>query len=368
MFGGVKTCQQRYQQFATSLTQLQLDTSKVLGSGRYGLVMKGWLTTKSTSSPTRVSTAVAVKTISSADDATTTQLLLEMRLLAAMRHPNLVALVAVQEVQLPLLLVMELCEGGDLCRCLRLGLDHLREIGLRSSVSLEAAYLDFASQAAAGIAYLHSKLCVHRDIAARNLLVKRSLNMEGSGLELKLADLGLARIVLSEEDYYKVGQGVSLFPFFSDQIWYFYLTFSSIFAMSQSTREDDAVPLRWQCPVAVTTRSYTTKSDVYSFGVLLWEIYHHGSTPFAEVPISDVVRVVQSGGQLAWRCDPAAPADIINIMRCCTRLDPAQRPGMAGLVRTLRCEHSGEPMTGDEEAVGMAFGVEGAEPENESVL
>lgn len=207
MLGGVQACRERYRSFAVPLAGMKLDTSMVLGTGRFGLVMKGWLPSRSGGSSAEPTT-VAVKTINSTDDATVTQLLLEMRLLAAMRHPNLVALVAVQEVQLPLLLVMEFCEGGDLRHCLRSGFDHLRQVGLQST-TLESAYLDFACQAAAGVEYLHSKLCVHRDVAARNILVTRhAASTTASGLQLKLADLGLARIVLSEEEYYKVGRAL----------------------------------------------------------------------------------------------------------------------------------------------------------------
>lgn len=67
-----------------------------------------------------------------------------------------------------------------------------------------------ATQVAAGLQYLHSKLCIHRDVAARNvLLVPQSEAGDGeeagaSGFVLKLADLGLSRVMREEQDYYRV--------------------------------------------------------------------------------------------------------------------------------------------------------------------
>lgn len=334
------TCRQHFAARRISLAQLQLDASRAVGAGRFGLVMKGWLLAKGGHPALTASRAVAVKTIRSSDDVTLTQFLLEMRLLAAMRHPNLVSLLAVQEAELPLLLVMELCEGGDLRQCLRAGPSHLQAAGL-TCPTMSEAYLDFCCQAAAGLEYLHSKLCIHRDVAARNILLTSSSQPAGgSGLTLKLADLGLARMVLTEEDYYK------------------------------SSTDQDAVPLRWQCPLAVTTRTYTTKSDVYSFGVLMWEIYHQGATPFSEILTGDVLRCVQSGGQLAWRCEPPAPVRVIEVMRSCCKLNPAQRPAMAWVGAELGRIQGGTQSGFSMMAVNPAYSMESldVEAERESSL
>jgi serine/threonine protein kinase len=102
----------------------------------------------------------------------------------------------------------------------------------------------------------------------------------------------------------------------------------------QST-SDDAVPIRWQCPLAVETRVYTAKSDVYSFGVLLFEIYSGGSTPYASLVTGEVIKAVRAGERLAVpRAD--TPPDIIALMRQCTQLSPALRPSMATIHAKLR--------------------------------
>jgi serine/threonine protein kinase len=124
----------------------------------------------------------------------------EVRLHARLDHPHLVQLLAVQEARLPVMLALELCEHGALLELLRLrvgGADDLREAQRR----------DMAVQVAAGLRYLHSKLCIHRDVAARNVLVAGApagQTPTPCGYVLKLSDLGLARQLWTEADYYKV--------------------------------------------------------------------------------------------------------------------------------------------------------------------
>lgn len=97
--------------------------------------------------------------------------------------------------------------------------------------------------------------------------------------------------------------------------------------LSQS-RSDDAVPIRWQCPTAVTTRVYTAKSDVYSFGALLCG----GATPFAELAAGEVVRAVQAGARLS-RPSASTPEDIMMLIRACTALEA--RPNVASVCARL---------------------------------
>ena len=150
---------------------------------------------------------VAVKTVKATDQAALLQLLMEMRLLATIEHDNIVKLLAVQEGELPILMVMEYCQGGDLKSCLRAGAGLLRALGM--NVALAVAYLDMITQVACGLEYLHSKLCIHRDLAARNILVAKLGNgttvKTKCGLLMKLSDVGLTRILRTEDDYYKVG-------------------------------------------------------------------------------------------------------------------------------------------------------------------
>ena len=201
-----------YSQLAITLDHLDLDLDHVLGAGHYGLVTLGrfcgprrhpawsWLPTGDS--------RVAVKTVKSGDEATVMQFMMESRVLAAVSHAHIVRLLAVQEREAPMVLVMEYCSGGDLRSLLRRsGGEGQSDLGIDlSQLSSIACCLDMCQQVAGAVDYLHGFLCVHRDIAARNVLVARdTAGLSRCGLLLKLADVGLTRGLLETADYYKVG-------------------------------------------------------------------------------------------------------------------------------------------------------------------
>lgn len=226
LLGGQDACAAHYASLQVPPDAIVID-GEALGQGHFGAVARGHLHVSDRKGKTdtlRAHTSrnallpasetetclssgrpVAVKTVLDTDAASLEQLLLEARLLAAMNSPHVVRLLAVQETQLPLLLAMELCTLGDLREYLRKG------AAVALPCGLPAAQLDMARQTAAGVAYLHSRQCVHRDLAARNVLVTEATARGGGGpsccgVLLKLADLGLARVVQDQSDYYRVSK------------------------------------------------------------------------------------------------------------------------------------------------------------------
>lgn len=79
---------------------------------------------------------------------------------------------------------------------------------------------------------------------------------------------------------------------------------------------------------------YTAKSDVYGFGVLLYEIYSGGSTPFANLQTSEVIRMVQAGERLA-RPSVVMDESIFALMRACTALNVGGRPSTTTVLACL---------------------------------
>lgn len=319
-----------------------LVTDTVLGHGNFGVVALA----------TCQGQRVAVKTVLAADDTALVQLLVEARLLASMRHAHVVTLVGVQERFLPVQLVLEYCELGDLRTFLRDG--H----AARLACGLSVAKADMVCQVAAGVVFLHSRLCVHRDLAARNVLVTAR---GGAGMPcwvvLKLADLGMTRTLRTDIDYYKVcvvsGREERWESAWRGQRstkggngWY---TQPQTWPSTQST-SNDAVPIRWQCPVAVTARAYTAKSDVYSFGVLVWEIYSNGATPYSELAASEVVRALCAGHRLT-RPSTDTPEPVVALIRLCTVVEVSERPAMVEVMRRAELLRGGRNPT-REPAVG----------------
>ena len=95
-------------------------------------------------------------------------------------------------------------------------------------------------QVASGMAHLERKGLIHRDLAARNVLI-------GENLITKVADFGLARVIVDNE--YSAHQGARF-------------------------------PVKWTAPEAISFGKFTVKSDVWSFGILLMENFTYGQVPY----------------------------------------------------------------------------------------
>ena len=214
-------------------------TSSMLGSGQFGYVWRGTLSRRRMQGRTvalkvmKVSLAAAAAAAASSEaqaagasderralqERSLVQILLEARVHASLRHENLVELLGVQDKVQPVMLALELCEGGDLRQ-------HLRQRVAGGESSLNSIQrCDMAQQVARGLGYLHRNLCLHRDMAARNVLLTAQpppgRSLPACGFLLKLGDLGLTRTLRAESDYYRVrcgegGRGGGVGDFFAD--------------------------------------------------------------------------------------------------------------------------------------------------------
>ncbi|WKY03267.1 hypothetical protein Q1695_004758 [Nippostrongylus brasiliensis] len=153
--------------------------------------------------------------------------------------------------------------------------------------------ISFAIDVAVGLTYLHTKGCMHRDIACRNCLIDLKNNV------VKITDFGLSKV-----------------------------------AESYNIPPTEKLPIRWQAPEVVLTRFYTEKSDVYSYGILLWEIFHNGSTPYKQFTNKEV-RLKVSNPQFRPSIDPNVPIVAYRVMKACWRGNPKKRPKMADAARYL---------------------------------
>ncbi|KAK9963662.1 hypothetical protein ABG768_006830 [Culter alburnus] len=146
--------------------------------------------------------------------------------------------------------------------------------------------LRFSYQVAQGLDFLAAKNCIHRDVAARNVLLTNSR-------VAKICDFGLARDIMNDSNYVVKGNA--------------------------------RLPVKWMAPESIFECVYTVQSDVWSYGILLWEIFSLGKSPYPNVLVdSKFYKMIKCGYQMS-RPD-FAPPEMYTIMKMCWNLEAAERP------------------------------------------
>lgn len=267
-----------------------------IGGGAFGDVYRGTVSSQALGEGSSSQKEVAIKMLSlSLSDKEKSNILLEANVMAQLEHQNLVSLVGVVTKVSPVLLVMELCANG----CL---LDYLKE----TSAIPYKQKLFIAREVCEGAQYLASRRLVHRDIAARNVLITDTWRF-------KLGDFGMARDVSQQADY--------------------------IYSRSQGK-----IPVRWSSPEVLVSRAYSEHSDVWAFGILLYEIFTGGQRPYSLVGSNDeVVRRVSAGNFFPDK-EPSIPEIVYAIMRTCWA-PLSERTLFASLLADLRSVQSSGELT-----------------------
>ena len=202
----------------------------------------------------------------------------EMRMLAQVRHPNLVQFIgvvfdeSVQRLQASPMIITELLE-----------------MNLRTAYErkLEFDKLSIFQDVARALNYLHNRHdpIIHRDISAPNVLLEALPNRAWKG---KVSDLGSANLAKLARTQ---GEGAIIYA------------------------APETIPHQAHDPHAPTPPQ-TPKADVYSFGVLLCEV----ST--SRFPDPDHYREMLEQVQREW-------PSIHALIRYCTQWNPHERPTMA---------------------------------------
>ena len=195
----------------------------------------------------------------------------ESRSVAALSHPNVMAVHDWGEDGATPYLVTELLAGGSLRAVLDSG------IALSPSQTI-----GLGLEACRGLHYAHGEGLVHRDITPANLLY------DDKG-RLRIADFGLAKAL-------------------ADSGW-----------TSQGT--DLVGTARYASPEQASGQRLTRKSDVYSLGLILVEALS-GSAPFsADTMLGTLTARVESDVPI-----PDGPERLQIVLRAMTRREPEARP------------------------------------------
>eukprot|EP00040_Diaphanoeca_grandis_P034500 m.213989 g.213989 ORF g.213989 m.213989 type:complete len:910 (+) comp33167_c1_seq1:210-2939(+) len=264
----------------------ELQCVRVLGKGQYGEVyLAKWTKTKQMVAVKLAQGHVSLKDAS--------DFLGEAEIMAPLRHKNILNLIGVAIRKKPWLIVLEMCEYGDL----RDVLTNLKSQTPPRSIShLEMVYC--AYQIASAMAYISSKRLIHMDLATRNCLVKAQT-------QIKIADFGVAQHMTPGKDYWL--QNVMM-----------------------------KLPGRWMAPESLQRSVYSSRTDVWTFGVTCWEIQAYGDLPYRVegIQLAKIKDYVVAGNRLkmAPECDPGFYEMILR----CWNGKQKQRPKFDELVVELR--------------------------------
>lgn len=325
----------------------KLKLGKILGSGAFGKVVEA--TAYGLGKEDNV-TRVAVKMLkASAHSVEKEALMSELKILSHLgQHKNIVNLLGACTHGGPVLVITEYCCHGDLLNFLRnkaqtflncvVSIPEERsnyknvtadKMFIRSdsgiSNTCSDAYLDmkplvprsqiapipfcnqdevlleiddllrFSYQVAQGLEFLAAKNCIHRDVAARNVLLT-------DGRMAKICDFGLARDIMNDSNYVVKGNA--------------------------------RLPVKWMAPESIFECVYTVQSDVWSYGILLWEIFSLGQSPYPNILVdSKFYKMIKCGYQMS-RPDFALP-EMYTIMKMCWNLEPTERPNFSKIVQLI---------------------------------
>ncbi|KAI1716552.1 protein tyrosine kinase domain-containing protein [Ditylenchus destructor] len=187
------------------------------------------------------------------DENVTSELGVEwFRSLGTLKHQNILHFIgasASKSQPQTLCCIHEFAVNGDLRQFLR----NQSQIGSEVLVS-------FATQIAAGMAYLESRGVLHCDLATRNCLV-------GHDSTIKITNFGLTKSCRRQwyaNDYCHVNE------------------------------HSQMLPVRWMAWESLVHNRWTNKSDVWMFGMTLWEMFNKCSCiPFPQMIDSEVIEVLQ---------------------------------------------------------------------------
>ena len=243
-------------------------TMRTIGTGGWGEVLEGTV-------------RVAIKRLHIAilNQRNLERLQREMRLLAEVRHPNLVQFIGAVFDRSPPLIVTELLDMN-----LRQAYEQNR-LGPGDRLSI---FIDVAK----ALDYLHQRYepIIHRDVSAPNVLLQRMPNNQWKG---KVSDLGSANFLQNAQT---MGEGAIVYS------------------------PPEVIPQAFD-PL-VEPPKQTVKIDVYSYGIVLCEVCT-SRFPKAEDYRNMILQVQRERPQ------------VYELIVECTKRDPSDRPSMAEVILEL---------------------------------
>ncbi|KAG9471487.1 hypothetical protein GDO78_014532 [Eleutherodactylus coqui] len=257
-------------EFAREIDVSYVKIEEVTGTGDFGDVCRGRLCL-----PGKRDIAVCIRTLrSGTGDKERGDFLGEASIMGQFDHPNVVRLEGAVTRSRPIMILTEYMENGALDAYLRQcegGLSALQMVTMLRGV-------------ASGMRYLSDRSYIHKNLAARNILVNGQLVCKVSGLRGPLDVVG-----------------------------------------RQS--------LRWMAPEAHQQRKFSSASDVWSYGIVMWEVTSYGERPYWDMSNQEVLDAIDQEYRLPP--PPDCPSALHLLMLDCWLRDRPQRPRFEQIVSSL---------------------------------
>jgi serine/threonine protein kinase len=267
---------------------------KKIGEGKYGEIIL--MKTKNLYGCLNV--PVAVKALSRSVEEMKDRFFAEIELLQGVHHPNIVHLFGycidsynTSSLEAPPLMILEYMALGDLLNIL---IANKPKEGVVSNLETKHLF-SFAADIARALLYLSEQNYVHRDVAARNVLVAQNLTA-------KLTDFRLTQKV-DENGQYQL-------------------------------KESGSLPIRWMSPESLLDGIYSVHTDCWAYGVLLWEMVTYGEFPHE---ISDMIKVTEAAENKQLRVIPPHGCHrvLASVIEECQSHEPEMRPTFQSLIDSI---------------------------------
>jgi len=253
-----------------------LQIEETIGEGNQGTVLKGQYH----------GARVAIKKLTITDKEHTKIILSEALIMQKIpNHPNIVSFIGLSLS--PVCIVTEFMENGSLNSFFKPE-TKLDTIGILAGI-------------AAGMQHLSAHKLVHKDLAARNILLNKNMDP-------KVADFGYSKIRNTESEYSTSKLG----------------------------------PLRWMAPEALYKQKFSEYSDVWSFGIVCLEVLNK-TKPYPDVLSLQDFALKFGAGLRPHKYIPDCP--LKSLIEECFREVPTERPNFAKIraeIALLRTETKAE--------------------------
>lgn len=183
----------------------------------------------------------------------------------------------------PAAIVSEFCSGGSL----------LTAIHSKAWEKWKSTKIRLTLGIARGIEHLHTYGIVHRDVAARNVLLAPAA---GGELLPKVTDFGMSRAVDDVDE--------------------------------TQTTVSNVGPVRWMAPEQLQELSYSSRSDVYSFGCVVFELFMRKRPWEEHVTLIETIDAVNAGKRPVFASKCKIPRALQELVTRCWAHVPTERPSM----------------------------------------